>query len=130
METIYFKIAERINQCLTGIALIDEDTGQLQPAEGDAYPLTFPCVLISIPTIDWSTTSNGAQVGEAFFTVKLAFDCYDDIHLSSDPWPSIVARDEKNTLLCLALPRHVIGNSPLIGSQIRQIPKKGIIKGY
>jgi len=83
MEELYLKIAQRINQCVAGLSLVDEDYGQLIETS-DGYPVTFPCVLINAMTVDWGAASNcGDQRGEAIVTIKLAFDCYEDTHLSA-----------------------------------------------
>lgn len=68
------------------ITLIDEDCGQLEALAGgeDQYPVTFPCVLISIPQTTWDNIKAGLQHGKTTLIVRLAFDCYDDTHYGSN----------------------------------------------
>ena len=67
------------------ITLIDEDCGQLEALTNgeDQYPVTFPCVLISIPQTAWDNIKNGLQHGKTILTIRFAFDCYDDTHYGS-----------------------------------------------
>lgn len=67
------------------IILIDEDYGQLEALMNgeDQYPVTFPCVLISMPEVKWSSLGGDAQRGTCLMTVRLAFDCYDDTRYGS-----------------------------------------------
>lgn len=67
------------------ISLIDEDYGQLEAlANGeDQYPVTFPCILIGLPQVDWRNIKPDRQQGTVTLDVRLAFDCYDDTHYGS-----------------------------------------------
>lgn len=67
------------------VSLIDEDYGQLEALLNgeDQYPVTFPCVLIGTPQVDWRTLKQDTQLGTCTLTVRLAFDCYDDTHYGS-----------------------------------------------
>ena len=67
------------------ISLIDEDYGQLEALQGgeDQYPVTFPCILIGMPQVDWRNLKSDLQQGTLTLTVRLAFDCYDDTHYGS-----------------------------------------------
>lgn len=90
MDTLYLSIMEAIASGMGDtLSLIDEDYGQLEAlAEGgetaDQYPITFPCVLIGTPEVQWQCVGTGtAQRGTALISVRLAFDCYDDTHHGS-----------------------------------------------
>ena len=67
------------------ISLIDEDYGQLDALQSgeDQYPVTFPCILIGMPQVDWRNLKPDLQQGTLSLTVRLAFDCYDDTHYGS-----------------------------------------------
>ena len=67
------------------ISLIDEDYGQLEALQSgeDQYPVTFPCILIGMPQVDWRNLKPDLQQGTLSLTVRLAFDCYDDTHYGS-----------------------------------------------
>ena len=52
MEELFKLIIELITNKMTGLSLVDEDCGQLEAGiEEDAYPVTFPCVLIGLSLI-------------------------------------------------------------------------------
>ena len=78
------------------ITLIDEDCGQLEALTNgeDQYPVTFPCVLISIPQTAWDNIKNGLQHGKTILTIRFAFDCYDDTHYGSTQEQLVVLIDE------------------------------------
>lgn len=67
------------------ISLIDEDYGQLEALVNgeDQYPVTFPCILISSPEVQWDNLKGNLQHGRCSLTTRLAFDCYDDTHYGS-----------------------------------------------
>ncbi|MDY3790576.1 hypothetical protein [Bacteroides fluxus] len=67
------------------IALIDEDYGQLEALAGgeEQYPVTFPCILIGTPEVQWDNLKGNRQHGRCSLTTRLAFDCYDDTHYGS-----------------------------------------------
>lgn len=84
MEEIFIAIMERIAGMMPELSCIDEDYGQLEAgAEEDHYPVTFPCVLISVDKVDWETVTDDYQRGTAQITVKLCIDCFDDTHYTS-----------------------------------------------
>lgn len=85
MEQLFTAIQKRIAENFPALSLIDEDYGQLEAIETDedTYPVTFPCVLISIPEVNWEQLGGQAQRGTASVTIRLAIDCYDDTHFGS-----------------------------------------------
>jgi hypothetical protein len=85
MEQLFNDIQNRIAENFLQLNLIDEDYGQLEAIETpeDTYPVTFPCVLISIPETVWENLAGGSQRGTASVTIRLAIDCYDDTHYGS-----------------------------------------------
>ncbi len=82
METLFLSVQKRIAENMPELSLVDEDYGQLNTEE-DAYPVTFPCVLIQVEEIDWKDLGGGKQQGTANIRVKLSIDCYDDTHYTS-----------------------------------------------
>ena len=79
-------IIEHLDKEMPELSVVDEDYGQLEAlfgAEKDTYPLTFPAVLVSVNSVDWSDTSEGHQIGPASIRVRLLFDCYDDMRSGS-----------------------------------------------
>jgi len=85
MEQLFNDIQKRIADNFPQLSLIDEDYGQLEAieTEEDTYPVTFPCVLISISEVIWEQLGGESQRGTASITVRLAIDCYDDTHYGS-----------------------------------------------
>ena len=86
MERLFNDIQKRIAENMgDALSLIDEDYGQLEALlnEEDRYPVTFPCVLISMPEVQWKDLKARVQHGEMSRTIRLAFDCYDDTHYGS-----------------------------------------------
>lgn len=102
MEKLFNAIMSRIAEALPELSHIDEDYGQLQPSE-DGYPLTFPCVLISTPSVRWETTCTTLQEGQGTLTIKLVIDCYDDTHHGSRTEQLIEERLLMNKRLVSAL---------------------------
>lgn len=131
MEDLYLKIAERLGQNIDGLSLIDEDYGQLTETE-DGYPVTFPCALINAMTVDWDTTREGSQRGEAVVTVKLAFDCYEDTHLSAGTTTELHRRNELDRRVVSALHCYKFGDdySPMMRTQSRQYTLYPMVKVY
>jgi hypothetical protein len=95
MEQLFNNIQKQIAENFSELSLVDEDYGQLEAIETaeDTYPVTFPCVLIAIPEVVWNDLGGGYQRGTASITIRLAIDCYDDTHYSSDT--SGMAADRK-----------------------------------
>lgn len=86
MEQLFNDIQKQIAEKMSDtVSLIDEDYGQLEAFINgeDQYPVTFPCVLISIPETIWENLKGNLQHGKTTVTVRLAFDCYDDTHYGS-----------------------------------------------
>lgn len=86
MEQLFNDIQKQIAEKMGDtVSLIDEDCGQLEALINgeDQYPVTFPCVLISIPETIWENLKGNLQHGKTTVTVRLAFDCYDDTHYGS-----------------------------------------------
>lgn len=86
METLFNDLQNHLaTQFGERITLIDEDYGQLEALQSgeDQYPVTFPCILIGLPQVDWRNLKPNLQQGTLSLTVRLAFDCYDDTHYGS-----------------------------------------------
>jgi hypothetical protein len=85
MEQLFNDIQNHIAGHFSELSLIDEDYGQLEAIETaeDTYPVTFPCVLISVIETEWENLGGGSQRGKSSITIRLAIDCYYDTHLSS-----------------------------------------------
>jgi hypothetical protein len=94
METLFNDIQRRIAENIEGLSLIDEDYGQLEAieTEEDTYPVTFPCVLISVPEVIWTNLGGGSQRGDCSVVVRLAIDCYDDTHYGSSTEEKAIER--------------------------------------
>lgn len=79
MEQLFNDMRQHLTTRLgSRLAQITEDCGQLDTAaNGTAgqYPLSFPCVLISMPEVEWSALKTDEQRGRATLTVKVAFQC-------------------------------------------------------
>lgn len=88
MEQLFNDLRNQIALKLGGrISLIDEDYGQLEALRNgeEQYPVTFPCVLVSMPAVEWRSLKPGTQAGKLTLTVRLAFDCYADTPTESLP---------------------------------------------
>jgi hypothetical protein len=105
MEEILIAVLNRIGENVTGLSLIDEDSGQLEALQNgeDTYPVTFPCVLVGDADINWKDVGLGVQKGDVQMTVKLAIDCYDDTHVGSGTVERIRDRQALSTALYKAL---------------------------
>ena len=57
MEELFNLIQTAVADGMLELTLVDEDYGQLQTDE-DTYPVTFPCVLISVDKVDWETITS------------------------------------------------------------------------
>lgn len=93
MEEIFIAVMEKLNADVPELSLVDEDYGQLELPDGtDAYPVTFPCVLIGETETVWSDLKPTCQRGNTLFSVKLAIDYYDDTHFSSGTYDLVRER--------------------------------------
>lgn len=134
MEELYLRIADRLQNNVEGLTLIDEDTGQLIES-ADGYPVTFPCALVDVSTVDWASCRGTDQRGTAYITIKHAFDCHEDTHLSSYPYNQFERqkrRSEQHRQLCSALHAYkfAVATSELQRTQSRHYTLYGRIKVY
>lgn len=90
MEELYNELMEYLRGHMDELGLegLDEDYGQLEALLNgeDAYPVTFPCLLIVLGEAQWGDykPTEGKQRGQMTVTTRLAFDCYDDTHAGAD----------------------------------------------
>lgn len=103
MDTIILALMELIKNALPELSYIDEDYGQLEEYADESNPVTFPCVLIDTPDVDWSDLAPGTQNGSVVMSFKLILDCYDDTHYGSGTEDKIRERAEMNQRLYKAL---------------------------
>ncbi|WP_373835470.1 hypothetical protein [Bacteroides heparinolyticus] len=97
MELLLHSLIKEIAAKMPELSLIDKDYGQLENIDEDnkdMYPITFPCVLLDAPSVDWSYIQGNSQKGEATIRVRLIIDCYDDTHFGSDTTHKIIERHE------------------------------------
>lgn len=92
MEQLFLEIQKLIAEGMPELLLVDEDYGQLTLGDEDIYPVVFPCVLIDIPQVNWSTLSDGYQQGNTNISIRLCIDCFDDTHYTSGTSPLIAER--------------------------------------
>lgn len=133
MEELFKLIIELITNKMTGLSLVDEDCGQLEAGiEDDAYPVTFPCVLIGNLEADWTNVGMGVQKGQVQFSVRLAVDCYDDTHYGSGTESKVAERLQMANSLYTALQcfRPFGYMSPMIRTKSRFYSMPGGIKVY
>ena len=93
MEQLILLLLRHIANQFPNLSFVAEDCGQLETQE-DTYPVTFPCVLIGNTDTDWQDLDEGgnSQRGTATISVRLAIDCYDDVHVGSMQEASIAER--------------------------------------
>ena len=93
MEQFLLSLLRHIAYTFPQLSLVAEDCGQLATQE-DNYPVTFPCVLVGNTDISWSDLDEqgSSQRGTATITVRLAIDCYDDVHIGSTQESSFAYR--------------------------------------
>lgn len=137
MESIYLRIAERLRKAVPELDHIDEDTGQLYPAQYDdrySYPILFPCCLIDATTADFKAEKfPDIQRGTVTVTVKVAFQCDEDTHYES---PNSFAQMERrlavNRKVVCALHGYSLGDdvSDMRRVQSRAYPLAGRVKVY
>ena len=80
---------------MPGLSLVDENYGQLENidnANTDMYPITFPAVLIDLQEATWSNLADRSQKGTIKVNVQLLIDCYDDTHYDSGTMEAIKER--------------------------------------
>lgn len=93
MQQLLLLLLQHIANQFPYLSLVAEDCGQLETQE-DTYPVTFPCVLIGNSDTNWRDLDEigDSQRGEATITVRLAIDCYDDVHIGSTQEASMAER--------------------------------------
>lgn len=93
MQQFLLLLLQHIAGQFPNLSLVAEDCGQLETQE-DTYPVTFPCVLVGNTDTDWQDLDedSSSQRGTATITVRLAIDCYDDVHVGSTQEYSIYER--------------------------------------
>ena len=93
MQQFLLLLLQHIAEQFPNLSLVAEDCGQLETQE-DTYPVTFPCVLIGNTDTDWQDLdeNSSSQRGTATVSVRLAIDCYDDVHIGSTQEASIAER--------------------------------------
>lgn len=93
MQQFLLLLLQHIAEQFPNLSLVAEDCGQLETQE-DTYPVTFPCVLIGNTDTDWQDLDEdcSSQRGTATLSVRLAIDCYDDVHVGSTQEDSIAER--------------------------------------
>lgn len=102
MDNIMLALMELIKQNLPELSYIDEYFGQLE-TDDDTNPVTFPCVLIENPEVDWGDIAQGVQTGSVVMTFRLAIDCYDDTHYGSGTEDRLQERYKLNNRLYCTL---------------------------
>lgn len=74
METILKEILNRIQTQVTDLKYVGVDDGQLDIADEEQnYPILLPAALIDIAAIEWTTTLDPVQTGEAQLVVAYAW---------------------------------------------------------
>ena len=93
MQQFLLLLLQHIAAQFPNLSLVAEDCGQLETQE-DTYPVTFPCLLIGNTDTSWQDLDEGGstQRGTATISVRLAIDCYDDVHIGSTQEASIAER--------------------------------------
>ena len=112
MEALLTNLIQLIADGMLDLEVVDEDYGQLEmlDQEGrDAYPLTFPAVLVDAASVEWSNLGELNQIGTATVRVRLIIDCYDDTHQGSGTTYLIARREEKRHELHKLLQGYRIG---------------------
>ena len=133
METLFNDIQKQIADNFPQLSLIDEDYGQLEAIETDedTYPVTFPCLLISIPEVIWDNLGGGSQRGTASITIRVAIDCYNDTHYGSTTESKAAERKAFATSIHRKLQGFVSGkNSALIRKKSSDYSRPHAIKVY
>ena len=95
MELFLYQIINHVKEGMPGLSLVDENYGQLENidnANTDMYPITFPAVLIDLQEATWSNLADRSQKGTIKVNVQLLIDCYDDTHYDSGTMEAIKER--------------------------------------
>lgn len=104
MEELFKLIIELITNKMTGISLVDEDCGQLEAGiEEDAYPVTFPCVLIGNLEADWTNVGMGARRGRCsslYVSPSIAMTIRTTDREPSQRWQSVCKWQTASTPHC------------------------------
>lgn len=136
MQQFLLLLLQHIAEHFPELSLVAEDCGQLETQE-DTYPVTFPCVLVGNTDIDWQNLTEGGdeQRGTATISVRLAIDCYDDVHIGSTQEASIAERYQMAHnihagLQCLAFEETANSVWPLSRIKSRDYTLPGNIKVY
>lgn len=119
MESLLVNLINKIAGELPWARTVDEDYGQLEALDDeniDMYPLTFPAILIDLPGTEWSDAGDLSQRGVCEVRVRLAIDCYDDMHAGSQTTDRIMQREEKRKALHALLQGYRVSSE---GSLIR-----------
>lgn len=134
MEALLTNLIHLIADGMPDLEVVDEDYGQLEMLDQeskDAYPLSFPAVLIDAASVEWSNLGALNQKGTATVRVRLIIDCYDDTHYGSGTTHLIAHREEKRHELHKLLQGHQIGeDSALIRTNSRFYTGNHGIKVY
>ena len=95
MQQFLLLLLQHIAEQFPSLSLVAEDCGQLETDE-DQYPVTFPCLLAGNTDINWEnlTERGDSQRGTATITIRLAIDCYEDVHVGSTQEASIAERQQ------------------------------------
>ena len=135
MQQFILLLLQHIADKFPNLSLVAEDCGQLETQE-DTYPVTFPCVLVGNTDTEWEDLEDAgrAQRGNATITVRLAIDCYDDVHIGSTQEYTIyerqqLARDIQASLQALEFP-DTPDVLPLSRARTRDYTLPGNIKVY
>lgn len=130
MEQLFNEIQRVAAEGMPQLLLVDEDYGQLETAE-ETYPVTFPCVLINIRDIEWTSIVGDSQRGTATIGVKLCLDCYDDTHYTSGTAHKVAERvGQFRTLNGLISNLRIEGFTSLVRKSSRWYSLPGNIKVY
>ena len=95
MQQFLLLLLQHIAEQFPFLSLVAEDCGQLE-TDDDQYPVTFPCLLAGNIDINWQSLTEqvNSQRGEGSITVRLAIDCYDDVHIGSTQETSMSERQQ------------------------------------
>lgn len=134
MEQDFIQIRDII-AAITGIAHVDEDTGQLEAMLNgeNTYPIPFPAATILFNDTEWMPIcGEDTQRGKGTFTVRLAFDCYDDTHSGAGQDSYMAERNAVRLAVHNAINgvRSSSSGSPYVRTHSRTYSLPGRIKVY